>query len=511
MKLFAATSLLITAFSSVSGSVVLTKALMNLAKEAAVLSAKAYDIDPTGDGYIEFSYYNAEPDQALFAKTTVGGNDYCFGVFRGTTMTLVDWKQNVEPGSHEVCVDLGDDQNHCCTTRKGFYDAYTTSYVKEIEVQLRDCAKSCTNKDECLVLTGHSQGGAVAAVAGLVFADLNPYVITFGQPNTIATPCSIVTSERWFRFVNTKSSPSVGITYDPVPFSPGLGTGSFGHMIVLGDDSSGVAYIGLDAQDFFSPLNVAGFEAHSMISTTAYPGYLDRLDALMTNATYPIRNNGYVAGSLCSQDKECESNTCAAETHFTFNRCVGRNCNSDEDCDTNRCDSGVCIQKLGSCEPCDEASDCAGSHCLLFQCSNEQGLMDNACTCKRDSDCESGRCEGITPPVCEAQLGLGATCNEASDCKSNYCTWSFVCGEVAPTSAPVIVVETITTTETEEIIETEEEIETEETSSGGSGVGLMIGILLGVLVVIVLGYFGIKKFMQGREGYESIPSTTMDV
>ena len=171
MKLLIPIALLSSVLHCVSGSVVLTEALMNLAKESAVLSAMAYDIDPTGDGYKEFSYYNDEPDQALFAKTTIGGNDYCFGVFRGTTMTWVDWEQNVDPNSHEVCVDLGDEQTHCCTTRKGFFDAYTTSYVKELEMDLRNCTKTCTNKDECLILTGHSQGGAVAAVAGLVFAD----------------------------------------------------------------------------------------------------------------------------------------------------------------------------------------------------------------------------------------------------------------------------------------------------------------------------------------------------
>ena len=51
-----------------------------------------------------------------------------------------------------------------------------------MEKSLRDCAKDCVNKDECVVLTGHSQGGAIAAIAAVYMADLNPYVITFGQP-----------------------------------------------------------------------------------------------------------------------------------------------------------------------------------------------------------------------------------------------------------------------------------------------------------------------------------------
>lgn len=110
--------------------------------------------------------------------------------------------------------------------------------------------------------------GAIAAVAALPLADLNPYVITFGQPNTLDAPCDLITSTRWYRFINTKETPYVGLTNDPVPFVPGLGADSFGHMILLSNYYTGFAYIGLDAQDFFGPLNVGGFEAHSMVSKT---------------------------------------------------------------------------------------------------------------------------------------------------------------------------------------------------------------------------------------------------
>lgn len=175
-----------------------------------------------------------------------------------------------------------------------------------MEKALRECAKDCVNKDECVVLTGHSQGGAIAAVAGVYLADLNPYVITFGQPPTINAPCPLITSDRWYRYVNTKKVESglVGIAYDPVPFSPGIGADSWGHMILLSDDTSGVAYIGLDIQDHFGPLNVKGFEAHFMVhhNGSSYPGYLDRIEAIMSayaNGTYPVVTTGYIAGSLC--------------------------------------------------------------------------------------------------------------------------------------------------------------------------------------------------------------------
>jgi len=129
---------------------------MNLAKESAVLSAMAYDTSFTSSGFQDFESFTDEPDQALFVKKTVGGNDYCFGVFRGTTMKWVDWKQNFDPKSQEVCVAVGGHEQ-CCVTRNGFFDAYSTSYASKLEERLRECAKTCTNKDECVVLTGHSQ------------------------------------------------------------------------------------------------------------------------------------------------------------------------------------------------------------------------------------------------------------------------------------------------------------------------------------------------------------------
>lgn len=209
---------------SVSASVVLSKEIMELAKTGAILSKLAYDEDPKGEEYGRFGFYDAEPDQALVAQR----DGYCFGAFRGTTLTWIDWQQNFDPHSHDICDNTG-----CCKTRKGFYDAYMTDYRQDFEDAIRACAKECDNADECVVLTGHSQGGAIAAVAALFLADLNPYVFTFGQPTTIDAPCDKVTSARWFRFVNTKESDLVGISYDPVPFVSGLGADSFGHMILL--------------------------------------------------------------------------------------------------------------------------------------------------------------------------------------------------------------------------------------------------------------------------------------
>lgn len=168
-----------------------------------------------------------------------------------------------------------------------------------MEKALLDCTNYCVNKDECVVLTGHSQGGAVAAVAAVYMADLNPYVITFGQPATIHKPCPVIRSNRWYRYVNSKSveSGTTGIAYDLVPFVTGFGADQFGHMIILSDDPINVAYIGLDTQESFNPWDVT---AHSM-GPKGF-GYLGRIKTIVSSYSivpYPVNASGYSSGSLC--------------------------------------------------------------------------------------------------------------------------------------------------------------------------------------------------------------------
>jgi hypothetical protein len=362
--------------------------------------------------------------------------------------------------------------------------------------------------------------GAIAAVAGLAMADLNPYVITFGQPATIDAPCNMISSERWYRFVNTKAADKVGITYDPVPFVPGLGADDFGHMILLSEDPTGVAYIGLNVQESFGPLNTLGLEAHSMraaappafsnpqVPQVEFPGYLDRLEKLVQHTkVFPIRANGYRAGTLCSKDKECMSGKCASETSFTFHRCVGIECNKDKECESGRCDSGVCIAKEGSCMPCDEDTDCAGAagKCLLFKCSGSNGLMDDNCICKWDSDCDSGRCELFSTGGCEARLAVGVYCNEHSDCLSNFCSWRFHCEN---RSREVVLQEKQEKEHTEQVeehtvVEAKEKIEKVKVKKQHKKFGL-------ALLVIAVGasalYFGGKWLWRNRQGYEEVPT-----
>lgn len=189
-------------------AVVLDKKTMELTLTSAKLSSLVYTIDPPTAGYDLLKTFNAgkvqlkngdffvdvssadkfnflnwtEPDHAFVAKK----DGYCYGVFRGTTLTVEDWSQNLELGEESICgsdATTGEEEPAvCCTVRSGFYNAYHADYyrgrifvgikrecasphlfsfyfeIPDFETALRHCAKDCLDPDECVVLTGHSQG-----------------------------------------------------------------------------------------------------------------------------------------------------------------------------------------------------------------------------------------------------------------------------------------------------------------------------------------------------------------
>ena len=155
----------LSAGSSARADIVLSEMIMKLSQKAAHLAAEAYQPEPACDWCTSLVNYIEEPDQALVAEDDAG---YCFGVFRGTTPTAVDWGQNIDPRNEPVCTTK--DRSACCTTRQGFYDAYITSYHQKMENEVRKCASKCDRPNECVVLTGHSQGGAVASIAAVRMA-----------------------------------------------------------------------------------------------------------------------------------------------------------------------------------------------------------------------------------------------------------------------------------------------------------------------------------------------------
>mmetsp|Transcript_35758 Transcript_35758/g.52400 ORF Transcript_35758/g.52400 Transcript_35758/m.52400 type:complete len:416 (+) Transcript_35758:109-1356(+) len=396
MRMRTASKLLLSsALAAQAHAIWLDEKIMTLSLNAAKLSDLSYIAHEEPDGSLygmtldDAHYYVSEdsPDTAIVTKV----DGYCYGVFRGTESTnLDDWKQNIDPRTDEVCNDDGG----CCDARQGFVRAYEAPFKDQFEADLVECAASCDDPDECVVLTGHSQGGAIANLAAIINVDLNPYVITFGQPAAVHEPCPYINSEKYYHYINSVMDGDE-LEHDVVPFGPGLGSSFFGYMIIVSPQSDAVANYGLNAYPDISDfhLNIEPFKAHSMDGGEEGFGYIQRIEALMSHDEYPIPAGGWHQGDACSDDGECISGFC---------------------------NENLCSGLLDSCESCDDNEDCISGNCYLGSCTRIDQQVDNGCSCFFSSDCDSGRCDSLE---CMSRLPNGSSCNEDSDCISDSCGW----------------------------------------------------------------------------------------
>jgi len=302
---------------------VFTEELLNLTQIAVRLSELAYSNGPVSSSDQTIYFFNEEPDQALV--TEIDG--YCFAAFRGTVITsLRDVFQNMQFGNRLVCDSSGG--GACCNVERGFWQGYNANYRYKMEAALRDCTTRCTNSSFPVVLTGHSQGAAIAAVGALYLADLRPILITFAQPPTIDAPCDLINSDKYYRFENSRVRENRGTTtYDPVPYLP-VRASHFGHQIMLGEDATSVAYIGKDTAVQFRPWDTDnGFASHRL--TPSGIGYIHRIESIVAEyhyssiRSYPVQSSGFVAGSVCSSDVECASKRCSNNICTTYRRLRG--------------------------------------------------------------------------------------------------------------------------------------------------------------------------------------------
>jgi len=218
------------------------------------------------------------------------GDSYCAASFMGTqSFQATDWWTNIELdpvvfGSSKTNNNNNESSSSSrtdksCDVHGGYHDAYASfDHRDTVERFLKDCRAACETCE--IVLTGHSQGGAIAAVAALYLthqlhnnsdigdigdneaidalsgtdsgananANANattttqaqaqaqaqapknsnhhhhiPYVITFGAPPSLGSGCESYFSEterrRWFRYIMSAES-QIGRTklvYDPIP------------------------------------------------------------------------------------------------------------------------------------------------------------------------------------------------------------------------------------------------------------------------------------------------------
>lgn len=267
--------------------------------------------------YIHF--YTQEPDQALIAKT----DDRCFVAFRGTNVDLADWLQNLNP-STRVIHRNNDTSLEGCEVREGFVEFLQSDAILFGLRDVTECMNTISCDDAtggpCLVITGHSQGGASAAVASVLLHWLNPTVATFGQPPTLMEGCDSVPSERYYRYINSikEADEDDDVAFDPVVFSESISAGAtqYGHAILLGEDATAVMYLGMDKEGAeFTPtfLDRQNELAAHLLGGNVPTDYDWRIRVLLEN--FPIATDGFSDGSFCDRSYHdlCASGWCTSE------------------------------------------------------------------------------------------------------------------------------------------------------------------------------------------------------
>ncbi|CAB9527135.1 expressed unknown protein [Seminavis robusta] len=227
-------------------------------------------------------------DQAAVAKTATG---VCHATFAGSSCwNPLDQFQNLHPGPKQMTDN--------CWIRKGYFDAYNTSYKNSFRRSLDDCMSSCGTEPCELILSGYSQGGAVAVVASMDLKHYNPFVITFGAPHPFLLflgGCQDFDDSRHFQFVNV-----FGGLYDRVAqqINPYFAT-HLGKLLLLDGESHMIGH----PREVRKRRGPRSYVPHIL--------YFDRVADIYNRGCFPVLVGGWVSGHDCNYDDECDSGKCA--------------------------------------------------------------------------------------------------------------------------------------------------------------------------------------------------------
>jgi hypothetical protein len=305
-----------------------------------------------------------------------------------------------------------------CQVRAGFARfidtirfPFAVEDVKACVVDLCD-GTATTN---CLVVTGHSQGAATAAVASILMYSLHPTVITFGQPITADPGCNYIPSQRMYRYVNfvatehnktaTSGRSNVTMMVDAVVLVPAAFSGSvhYGHFIAVGPDPQAVRYYGIDGNfTFGGTLHQSGFMPHDLFIEAGNHSYEARMTVLLASArqSSPINARGFSPGTLCAPGP------------------LGDLCSQRCDRVTHRCADAL-VPNLCVVDSCEASYECESGFCGgASACSAGAGLTTGGCPCSADNDCASGSCSGFFHPkrcknISDSEAASPATNNVA--------------------------------------------------------------------------------------------------
>ena len=289
---------------------------------------------------------------------------------------LYSWEQNIDLGEVNIYKDNDNTTDEFCVARAGFAEFVLTPEVLPAYEELSTCVDTCSDPEDCVVITGHSQGAASSIILSILIYSLTPTVVTFGMPPALKEGCAFVHSDRFYRFVNFRQEDDEfdDIGFDPVPFSPTFISGSvhYGHYILVGPDKTAAKYLGFDQNytfevDFSDRQNEIA--SHTMNGTDY--SYAARVANLLNSTSFPVSTDGFSDGTVCeTQYREiCASGTCR---NFSCAQPL----------------SELCVE--GSCE---DDSDCESGVCIWDACASADGEVAGGCPCRDNSNCKSGDCD----------------------------------------------------------------------------------------------------------------------
>jgi hypothetical protein len=405
MKTVAVLFLALAAADVAAAAFELTQEILEISSKTVQLSAIAYEnADDYADGagnwthpdFEEIRFYTIEPDQAILARQ--GGR--CYVAFRGTTMTFSDWAQNTNLGDANIYKDNDETSGEFCETREGFSDFLRTDIYAQASQDLLACAAKCPDPDDCVVLTGHSQGGASAAVLSILLFSLNPIVISYGMPPAVDEGCALIPSERFYRYVNSHQDgdQTNDIGFDLVPFSPTFVSDSvhYGHYILVGPDRDAVKYLGFDTDYTFTPDLVDRDIAGHTLSGEPF-SYSARIANLLNATSFPVPVDGFNNGIICEQGYA-------------------------ELCASGSCQNNVCtatVTELCVVASCDIDSDCVSGSCIWDACAPGNREVEVGCPCAFDRNCASGECD-------QALLNTNWKCVATTSAAATTLVWSIL-------------------------------------------------------------------------------------
>jgi len=202
--------------------------------------------------------------------------------------------------------------------------------------EIKACVEGCdeSGPEPCLIIAGHSQGGAIATVASVELSTITSSyeVITFAAPPSLLThpdKCKALDYKKHYRFGKGLYKPGKvqggrsGLLFDLVSFAgPPLDDYySVGEFLVLSSESDvSVAYMGSNYNERMGPRDHNDFlgDAHAMHTPKGHDwentGYFQIVRDIRDSAVYPVPVDGFKNGSHCAKKEYgeflCKSKKC---------------------------------------------------------------------------------------------------------------------------------------------------------------------------------------------------------